>query len=107
MKSKTLLVVGCGLTLFCAVSHAFFPLMFDWKTTLAGLNSVDRGIMYTFAYCLTLLLFGMGYIAFFRREELISTRLGRTVLITFALFWFFHTRYQLGWCVGSGAKSWD
>jgi hypothetical protein len=50
------------------------------------------------AYVLVL----VGYLCFVHTRELISSRLGQTLLVGFALFWFFRTLEQL---VFSGVSS--
>lgn len=89
MKSKTLISISGWITLLFAVFHIFFYWMFDWESSLATLDTVNRGIMLTFSWSCTILLFGMAYQLLFHKNELIATSLGRVVLISYSAFWSF------------------
>ncbi len=89
MKSRTLIGISGWIALIFAVFHIFFYWMFDWESSLATLDTVNRGIMLTFSWSCTILLFAMAYQLLFHKNELITTPLGRVVLISYSAFWSF------------------
>ena len=86
--SETLLFAGGIFNIGFAIFHLFFWKIFDWKEDLATLTSVNRAIMQTLNLCLTLVFLIMAYISIFHRAEMLSTNLGKTLLISFSIFWF-------------------
>ncbi len=79
------LVAGGIFNLGFAVFHLLFWRLFDWKKDLASLTALNRSVMQILNLCLTFLLLVMGYISLFLRRELLSTELGKTLLIAMAL----------------------
>ncbi len=89
------LVAGGIFNLGFAVFHLLFWRLFDWKKDLASLTALNRSVMQILNLCLTFLLLVMGYISLFLRRELLSTELGKTLLIAMALFWFLRMLEQI------------
>lgn len=73
--------VGFGLF------HLGFWRLFSWRTELAKVSRVNRGVMQVLNLCLTYVFFAMGYIVYAHRQELPDTPLGRSLLAGIALFW--------------------
>ena len=82
-----LLLIG-GLANLCfAAFHLTFPWLFGWGTDLASLSATNRAILYTAHVEMILLLTAFGIISIACRHALVTTRLGRVVARTIALFW--------------------
>ncbi len=61
--------------------------LFDWTHELNKISRVNSGVMQIMNLCLIVLFFFMAYVSFFHANELLSTRLGSTILIGFSIFW--------------------
>jgi hypothetical protein len=89
------LIAGGIFNLGFAVFHLFFWRLFDWRKDLASLTAVNRSVMQILNLCLTFLLFVMAYVSLFLRQHMLSTDLGKTLLISVALFWFLRMLEQI------------
>ncbi|MEM1084057.1 MAG: hypothetical protein AAGI48_08020 [Verrucomicrobiota bacterium] len=71
-----------------ALIHAVFPRYFRWREELACLSDLHREVykVHTLFIGVTVLL--MGILCLSQANELVSTRLGRRVLLGLFLFWF-------------------
>lgn len=84
-------IFNLGFTIF----HLFFWKLFDWKKDLTSLTPVNRSVMQILNLCLTFMIFVMAYLSLFLPREMLTTHLGRTLLIAFALFWFLRMLEQI------------
>lgn len=82
----TTVFIGGIYCLVFAVFHVFFWKIFDWKNDLRSLTQVNRGIMHVLNLCLTFLFFFVAYISLFNSEDLVNTKLGKTVLVGISIF---------------------
>lgn len=82
----TLVFIGGIYALAFAIFHVFFWKIFDWKNDLRSLTPINRGIMQIFNLCLTFLFFFVAYICLFNTKELVSTNIGKTVLVGISIF---------------------
>ena len=80
-----------GFTVF----HLFFWKLFDWKNDLASLTPVNRSVMQILNLCLTFMIFVMAYLSLFLPREMLATHLGKSLLVAFAIFWFFRMLEQI------------
>lgn len=85
--SGILLIIAGLINAVFGVFHLCFWDFFDWNKTLACLDAMNRGIMYTFNVCTAFFLFGMAITSIFFRKELMGTKLGKAMLIGFSSFW--------------------
>jgi hypothetical protein len=84
-------IFNLGFTVF----HLFFWKLFDWKKDLASLTPVNRSVMQILNLCLTFMIFMMSYVSLLLPQEMLTTRLGKSLLASFALFWFLRTLEQI------------
>ena len=84
-------IFNLGFTIF----HLFFWKLFDWKKDLASLTPVNRSVMQILNLCLTFMIFVMSYVSLFLPREMLTTNLGKSLLIAFAIFWFFRMLEQV------------
>ena len=75
------------LLIALALVHIGFPKHFNWKKELPLLSLVNRQLMtvHTFFIALTVLL--MGVLCLIATDDLINTRLGKTISTGLAVFW--------------------
>jgi|SRR3990172_2617690 len=90
------ILIICGIfDLGFAFFHLMFWKIFLWKEDLASLTFINRSIMQILNLCLTFVFLTMAYVAFFHQPEMISTNLGKALLIASSLFWFFRMIEQM------------
>ena len=82
-----LIILGGVHSIALIAFHSTFWKLLKWGVELPKLAYPNGAVMQTLNLCLMFFFGIMAYLAFFRREELLSTRLGRTMLYAFALFW--------------------
>ena len=90
-----MLFAGGIFNLGFVVFHLLFWKIFQWKTDLASLTHINRSIMQILNLRLTFLLLVIAYLSFFHTAELVSTSIGKALLISIALFWFFRAIEQI------------
>lgn len=90
-----IILFGGVFHLGIAIFHLFFWRIFRWKEDLESLTHVNRAIVQILNLCLTFLFFVMAYISFFHAAELLSAPLGRTILVSIALFWMMRLMLQV------------
>lgn len=84
---KQLLIAGGIYNLFFAVYHLFFWKIFKWKTQLSHLDFINNAIMQVLNLCLTFCFLIFSYVSLFHTSELLTTRLGHSLLTGIAIFW--------------------
>lgn len=70
-----------------ATIHIIFPRYFNWKIELAKLSLINREIMQVHTFFIALTVFGMGILCVSSAEELLTTSLGKKILLGLAVFW--------------------
>jgi hypothetical protein len=85
-----------------ALFHLGFWRIFQWEKNLACLDTINRAVMQILNLQMAYVLILVGYLCFVHTKELVSTRLGKALLVGFALFWIFRMLEQV---VFSGLSS--
>ena len=85
---ETLLFIGGLYNLAFAIFHILFWKIFRWKKSLRRLLPMDRAIMQVLNIRLIYIFFVFAFISFFYPVDLISTQLGKVIIIVISLFWF-------------------
>jgi hypothetical protein len=83
---KTFVITGGVLYILIGVFHLLFWKFFDWGNELAKLNEVNSNVMQMLNIGLIVLFLSFGVIMICLYNEIISTRLGKALLIFSALF---------------------
>jgi len=89
------LFAGGIFNLGFAVFHLFFWKLFDWRKDLASLTPVNRSVMQILNLCLTFMISVMAFVSLFLPREMLTTILGKYLLVAFALFWFLRMLEQI------------
>ena len=84
-------IFNLGFTIF----HLFFWKLFNWKKDLASLTPVNRSVMQILNLCLTFMILLMAYVSLFLPREMLTTDLGKNLLVAFAVFWFLRMLEQI------------
>lgn len=92
---ETLLFIGGLYNLSFAIFYILFWKIFRWKRGLRRLLPQDRAIMQVMNIHLIYIFFVFAYISIFHQEGLISTQLGKVIIIVLSLFWFMRAIEQI------------
>lgn len=92
---KTLLIIGGFLWLAVFVFHILFWKLFKWKWELSKLSDVNRAVMQVLNLCLMWVFLIFAYISIFHTNELLTTGLGKSILIGIVLFGVFRAVEQV------------
>ncbi len=91
MPNVLLLKIGGVFHLICALFHIVFPKMFNWNENLSELSD-DKSIiikqnLHIMNICLLLFWLVFAIVPFFFASELLTTSIGKTILISIIVFW--------------------
>ena len=92
--AKMWVIVGGVYNLAFAIFHFLFWKLFRWKKELPNLAPVNRAIMQVLNIRLIYVFIGFAYLSFFFTRELISSRLGREILMFISVFWIMRAGEQ-------------
>lgn len=91
-----LILIAGGIYHLCwALFDSFWPHIFAWKRTLAGLDDINRSLLYILSRLLVLLYLYIAVVSFFFQDQLLNTAIGKTILLFMALYWFFRAFMQI------------
>jgi hypothetical protein len=92
---KTLFFIGGAFNALLVAFHLSFWKIFDWPASLAVLSAENRSIMQVLNIHLALAVALFAWVSFFHWRELTSTRLGRTLAISIAVFYYLRAINQV------------
>ena len=95
MAPTSALILGGIFNIVFAVFHVLFWRLFDWKHDLASLSNINRQAMQILNICLTFTFLIFAYVSLFHTEELLTTGLGRGLVMAIAIFWFLRALEQV------------
>lgn len=85
---ELLIKAGGIYNIILVVFHLLFWRIFNWRDDLKTLSFLNRAIMQVVNLSLTIVFVAFAYISFVHTSDLLTTSLGRTLLIFMMLFWF-------------------
>jgi hypothetical protein len=94
MITTHLSIIGWMLIMLATI-HIAFPKYFKWKEDLASLSLINREMMQVHTFFIALTVFGMGILCIVSADELITTPLGKKLLLGLAIFWTIRLVMQL------------
>ncbi len=77
------------------IFHLLFWRIFNWPRALSRLNPIDRSTLQVLNISITLLFAMFAYISFVYTNELLTTSLGKMLLVLIAIFWLLRAAQQL------------
>jgi len=95
MPAWTMILLGGAFHVALAIFHLLFWRLFDWQRDLAKLRFVNRQVMQILNLCLTFVFAAVAWLSFAHPAELLTTPLGRTLLLLIAAFWLLRAAYQV------------
>ena len=93
--SRMLLMIGGVINVLGVLFHLSFWSLFNWSADLSSLAPINRGIMQTFNVQIIWVFVLFAYVSIFHWPDLLSTRLGRVVTISIALFYLIRVVNQV------------
>lgn len=87
-------IIGSFLILLAFV-HIIFPKYFNWKEELEKLSLMNHQMLKVHAFFIALTIFLMGALLLFSTYDLLTTQLGRIIILGFAIFWTIRFFVQL------------
>ena len=91
---RLLIQIGGVLWMICFVFHVFFWRLFDWKHGLESIAKVNNGIIQVLNLCLMLCFLIFAYISLVQTDELLTSSLGKSLIVGMALFGIFRVVEQ-------------
>ena len=90
-----LLIGGSLFHIAFVIFHLLFWKLFDWINDLKKLSYVNRSIMQILNLRLIFVFLVFAYISFFHSNALLSTQLGKVMIIAMSLFWLLRAIEQV------------
>lgn len=88
MENCNLFIIACGIfNLSFALFHILFWKLFAWDIQLKKINMANRGIMQMLNVQLIFCFLASAIICFVLPTELLTTRVGKYFLGSWAIFW--------------------
>lgn len=95
MNNATIRTIFSAYNLMLAVFHLAFWKLFQWKQDLAALAPLNHAVVQILNLCLTFVFLLLAYISSFHANELLHSKLSRSLLALIAIFWFLRTIEQI------------
>jgi hypothetical protein len=95
MESYIAIKIGGFYQIAFFIFHAMFWKLFKWNGELPKLSPINGAVMQVLNLCLMFCFLAFGYVSLFHTSELVTSSLGRILLLFMALFWLFRAVEQL------------
>jgi hypothetical protein len=79
-------IIG-GLLVSLSLVHIIFPKYFHWKEELKSLSLINRQMMIIHTFFIALVVFLIGLLCLTSSNDLIETKLGKTISFGLGIFW--------------------
>lgn len=95
MSNETILTIGGVYNLALIIFHLFFWKLFSWKKDLKRIAAINQATMQVMNITLIFIFAIFAYISFFHAYELLTTSLGKSLLVLVGLLWLFRAVLQI------------
>jgi len=92
---RLILTIGGLLNLGLFIFHAAFWRMLDWKVALSPLDEQNRVIIQMLNISVMVMLLLMAHLSLVHKKALVESRLGKTLLVWFMLFYLVRIAEEL------------
>ena len=82
------------LLMALALVHVIFPKYFNWEEELKSLSLINKQMMTVHTFFIAITVFMMGLLCLSSTNELIETKLGKTICLGFGIFWLLRLLIQ-------------
>lgn len=93
--NKYFLIIGGVINFLLAVFHFSFWKLFNWPESLLSLSPLNQGIMQVLNIHLGFVVLVFAYISIFCYQELLSTKLGKVIIVSIIIFYILRAVNQL------------
>jgi len=93
--NKILLIIGGIINFLLVLFHLSFWKIFNWSESLSCLNFMDRAVMQTLNVHIAFVVLFFSVVSIFYFKELLSTGLGKLILISISGFYFLRSLNQI------------
>ena len=93
--NKILLIIGGVINFLLAMFHFSFWKIFNWPESLLSLSPLNQGIMQVLNIHLAFVVFVFAYVSIFCYRELLSTKLGKSIIVAIMIFYILRGVNQL------------
>ena len=87
MDTSTVIRIGGFYNLAFLIFHAMFWKLFKWKGELPKLTHINGAVMQVLNLCLMFCFLLFAYVSLLHTSELVTSNIGRALLMFIALFW--------------------
>ncbi len=87
MNMKTVVYIAGAHLIFCGISHLGFSKIFNWKEELPKMSVENRACIQVLNQCLMLFWYLMGALYLLFPNEILTTSLGKALLMGISFFW--------------------
>jgi len=95
LQNETILTIGGVYIVALIIFHLLLWKLFSWKKDLKRITPINRSTMQVINIALIFVFAIFAYISFFHTSELLSTSLGKTLLMLIGLLWLFRAVLQI------------
>ena len=95
-------IIGTALIIL-ALIHVIFPRYFNWNEDLKSLSLINREMMIVHTFFIAVVVFLMGLLCLIHTNEIIETKLGKSISLGFGIFWTLRLLIQF---FGYSSKLW-
>lgn len=95
MTNEIVLTVGGVYIVALIIFHLLFWKLFSWNKDLKRITPINRATMQVMNIALILIFTIFAYISFFHTNELLTTSLGKTLLLLIGFLWLFRALLQI------------
>lgn len=99
ISPQALIIAGGVGAIGATIFHLFFWRLFNWPQDLKSASFINRQVIQILNICLTFVFAIFAYISITHADALLTTSLGRSLVLLIALFWFFRAAQQI-WFFG-------
>jgi len=93
--NETLIIAGGAYTVVLIIFHMLFWRIFKWPETLDSLNYINKATIQVLNISITFIFFIIAYVSFVHTQELLTTRLGNSLLVLISCLWLFRASQQV------------
>ena len=93
--NEILILAGGFYMLVLIIFHILFWRIFHWPESLTTLNHVNKSTIQVLNLSITFIFAIIAYISFTYTDDLITTELGRSLLLLISMLWVFRAALQV------------
>jgi hypothetical protein len=93
--NETLIIAGGVYSIVLIIFHVMFWRIFKWPESLNSLNHINKATIQVLNISITFIFFIFAYISLAHTHELLTTQLGKSLLVLISALWLFRAAQQV------------